>query len=125
MPQAYLAVRAFKAGGEFHPVGTIFQDVTTVKLHKIRIQDRILRAIPSEDSKEYDVLADFLRERYALDLTEIIAADASKGTDVAEPEDPSASAVTPPPGTIEPPKVTKPPVTTPPIKPVVTAPKVK
>lgn len=96
----HIVRRAFKAGGEFFPTGYLVEDITTIKLFKIRVNERLLIPIP-EDPKELKALEEYFWERFKLQLSVILAGGVSKGSEIAEPKDPDASEP-PTPGTSEP-----------------------
>lgn len=80
----YLVKQTFKAGGKLFEAGSLIEDLSEIKLFKIRLNEGKLIPLPSE-GKELDNLDHFFRERYGLDLKTKIKARASKGSNVAEP----------------------------------------
>jgi len=97
----YIVRRDFKAGGEFYPAGQIIEDVTTVKLFKVRINEGLIVPLPS-DEVSLEALRYYFENRLGLDLAKILQARATEGSIVAAPVKPSASANPKPPGTTQP-----------------------
>lgn len=109
--QLYVVRRPFRSGTQLLKAGTVIADISEVKLAKIRLNERNLVELPS-DEKELEALKYFVRVKYGGDLDAELAALDSKGSEVAEPEAPKQ--VTPPPGTVaKPTQAAKPQVVTP------------
>lgn len=89
MNTKYLVIRTFKAGGKLYEAGTIVDDLASIKLAKIRINEGKLILLPTEEA---DVARwqQYFRLRYNIDLEAAIAsANQVKGSDIAEPVIPS------------------------------------
>lgn len=102
----YLVKTTFKAGGKVYLAGDLIENLSTIRLFKIRLNEGKLIPLPA-DKKALDSLQDYFRERYNIDLKKRIAERVSKGSDGAEDKNTGAS--TTPPGTPGPEKDTTPP----------------
>lgn len=116
MSQIYIVARPFRSMGRFFAVGTIIEDLSEVKLGKIKMKERKIIPVPDDDV-EYAKLKDYLEHRRGVDLEQILDDyEATSGEEVTQepkepvtpPEapsvaEPSAKAdSTPPPGTPDP-----------------------
>lgn len=116
MPQIYIVARPFRSMGRFFAVGTIIEDLSEVKLGKIKMKERKIIPVPDDDT-EYAKLKDYLEHRRGVDLEQILDdyEATSEEEDANEPKEPvtppeapsvaepSAKAdSTPPPGTPDP-----------------------
>ncbi|MNU72328.1 hypothetical protein D3C71_617840 [compost metagenome] len=116
MSQIYIVARPFRSMGRFFAVGTIIEDLSEVKLGRIKMKERKIIPVPDDDN-EYTKLKDYLAHRRGVDLEQILddydATSAEEEADepkepVTTPEapsvaEPSAKAdSTPPPGTPDP-----------------------
>lgn len=100
MPQIYLVKTTFKAGGIVYLAGSLVEDLSTIRLFKIRLNEGKLIPLP-EEGKVLDDMTLFFEQRYGIDLKARIAERASKGSNSAENPNPSASVI-PPTGTSKP-----------------------
>lgn len=117
----YLVKTTFKSGGEVFLAGDLLDDLSEVRLFKVRMNEGKL--VPLPEGKDLDNLATYFKDRYAIDLKARIKEFNSKGSDSAETDKPEASI--PPTGTpakpLEAPKDVTPKAVVPPAK---TTPKV-
>lgn len=96
MPQLYLVKTTFKAGGKVFMAGSLLEDLSEVRLFKVRMNEGKL--IPLPEGSDLDNLSHFFKDKYGIDLKEQVAAKrASKGSNSAEQKNHEAS--NPPPGT--------------------------
>lgn len=96
MPQVYLVKVTFKAGGKVFLAGDLLEDLSEVRLFKVRMNEGKL--VPLPQGKDLENLAHFFKEKYAIDLNARIAERASKGSKIAEVTNPNVNVI-PPTGT--------------------------
>lgn len=96
MSQIYIVARPFRSMGRFFAVGTIIEDLSEVKLGKIKMKERKIIPVPDDDV-EYAKLKDYLEHRRGVDLEQILDDyEATSGEEVTqEPKEPKEP-VTPP-----------------------------
>lgn len=71
MQPKYYVTRTFKAGGLLFLAGTLLNEITNIRLHKIRLNEGKIKPFPSE-GPEREKLSDYYRDRFSLNLEEEI-----------------------------------------------------
>lgn len=96
--QLYVVRRPFRTGGEFFGIGTILEDLSTIKRGRLKLTEGKIIPLPRE-KEEIIKLHHYFKGKFGVDLVGILNARISKGSESAEPTTPKDN--TPPPGTPE------------------------
>jgi len=99
MPELYVIRRPFKSAGEFYAVGTILDDLSPIKLSKVKLNEGKIQILP-KDEKQLENLCDYYKTKLGVDLAANLAERVSKGSNSAETGNTGAGAIQPNPGTI-------------------------
>lgn len=93
----YIVKHHFKAGGIFHPAGTVLElkEVEGIRLYQIRLREGTITRLDLPKDRLNNLLA-YISGKYGVDAVANVKAALAKGTVSAEPK---AKATTPQPGT--------------------------
>lgn len=94
--QLYLVKTTFKAGGIVYLAGSLVEDLSEIRLFKVRMNEGKL--VPLPEGKDLENLAYFFKEKYAIDLKARVEERVSKGSEIAATAKPSVNVI-PPTGT--------------------------
>jgi hypothetical protein len=96
--ELYVVRKSFKSAGIFYAIGSLIEDLSVVKLAKIKVNEGKIRPVPS-DEEGREALCHFYLTKLGVNLAEILAEGVSKGSISAATEITDASVDTTPPGT--------------------------